>query len=435
GVEADLRIQGSIQVVAESALRDQLFTNMSQVGGQDMGQPGTYQSSYMPGTDAMGPMDGSAYDQASSFRATLFRPSVPVRPPQSAGMGGMANSPQPQARPDIYADQGITSGGGATSMYAMERIDAERETASKSRHRTPFSLRKEATDLGAVDREGEAGSPYIQKTSDLWAQTLAKRRERQAANQRVMSPQAQAQGDRERERENAMRQEAEREREMEAQEERERQMERDAQMQRESMAREQEEMERERERSLQMEREQLQREEEEREREAMAARESEAPREVSNPLRTQRRSPAPVSAERAEPVQERQLLDSRIVLTEVAANRREAILDKGITLKAEPFMESSILTREQAMSLYFSLPFEYAPSTHLIWSSVKYGFSMQTLHALVDSNGTTVLVAKCGDKVFGGFASTPWNTSGVRFGTARCFLFSLTDDLLIPFNR
>ena len=48
--------------------------------------------------------------------------------------------------------------------------------------------------------------------------------------------------------------------------------------------------------------------------------------------------------------------------------------------------------------------------------------------------GPTVVIARSGDFVFGGFASDGWRADGAPFGGPRCFLFSLTLDLKIPFQ-
>jgi len=45
----------------------------------------------------------------------------------------------------------------------------------------------------------------------------------------------------------------------------------------------------------------------------------------------------------------------------------------------------------------------------------------------------TVLLVKANGRVFGGFASDPWRDDGEFFGTAKCFLFSMDNDVKIPF--
>jgi len=46
----------------------------------------------------------------------------------------------------------------------------------------------------------------------------------------------------------------------------------------------------------------------------------------------------------------------------------------------------------------------------------------------------TVLLIKANGQIFGGYASQPWRTDGIEFGNSRCFLFSLSKDIKIPFQ-
>ncbi len=46
----------------------------------------------------------------------------------------------------------------------------------------------------------------------------------------------------------------------------------------------------------------------------------------------------------------------------------------------------------------------------------------------------TIMLIKANGQVFGGFASQPWREDGQSFGNARCFLFSLTKDVKVPFH-
>lgn len=72
---------------------------------------------------------------------------------------------------------------------------------------------------------------------------------------------------------------------------------------------------------------------------------------------------------------------------------------------------------------------------NLIWSLEEYGPSIRDMHCKIDGQGSTVVVVKLGDEIFGGFATQPWRTNGAAFGSRRCFLFSLTKDLKFHCKR
>lgn len=46
--------------------------------------------------------------------------------------------------------------------------------------------------------------------------------------------------------------------------------------------------------------------------------------------------------------------------------------------------------------------------------------------------GPTVILLQSGGFIFGGYASTSWNTSQIAFGTPSSFLFSLTRNTKVP---
>jgi len=62
------------------------------------------------------------------------------------------------------------------------------------------------------------------------------------------------------------------------------------------------------------------------------------------------------------------------------------------------------------------------------------GSSVPILHQKCDSVGPTVIIARSGDHVFGGYASTSWNASKIPFGTGKSFVYSLTRDTKIPYT-
>ena len=46
----------------------------------------------------------------------------------------------------------------------------------------------------------------------------------------------------------------------------------------------------------------------------------------------------------------------------------------------------------------------------------------------------TLMIIKSNGKVFGGYATDPWRHDGSTFGNPRCFLFSISYDIKIPFH-
>eukprot|EP00771_Trimastix_marina_P000416 gnl/Trimastix_PCT/1434.p1 GENE.gnl/Trimastix_PCT/1434~~gnl/Trimastix_PCT/1434.p1 ORF type:complete len:982 (+),score=230.15 gnl/Trimastix_PCT/1434:57-2948(+) len=116
-----------------------------------------------------------------------------------------------------------------------------------------------------------------------------------------------------------------------------------------------------------------------------------------------------------------------------ALQRRRELLAEGLT-EMQPFVESRILDRVQAQILYFNISLAYQAQTVLYYSTTAHPRSLAELHRRSDGHGQTVVVARVGSQVFGGYASTSWNMNGTRFGTPRSFLFSLTRDTRIPYK-
>ena len=44
------------------------------------------------------------------------------------------------------------------------------------------------------------------------------------------------------------------------------------------------------------------------------------------------------------------------------------------------------------------------------------------------------VASQSGEYVFGGYITSEWRGDGVRFGTPKCFLFSVTLDLKLPYH-
>ncbi|KAL0213656.1 hypothetical protein P9112_005840 [Eukaryota sp. TZLM1-RC] len=132
------------------------------------------------------------------------------------------------------------------------------------------------------------------------------------------------------------------------------------------------------------------------------------------------------------------VLSNQQFLSKEAQKKVSEIKSMGFKLtNVPPFAESRILQdlpKEAAFNLYYTLPFVDQPATKLFFSTDTHHRSITTLHALCDSNGPTVVLIKYGDYVFGGYAGSPWNVNQTRFGTPKCFLFSVTKDTKIPYH-
>mmetsp|Transcript_23867 Transcript_23867/g.47489 ORF Transcript_23867/g.47489 Transcript_23867/m.47489 type:complete len:776 (+) Transcript_23867:107-2434(+) len=134
-----------------------------------------------------------------------------------------------------------------------------------------------------------------------------------------------------------------------------------------------------------------------------------------------------------------------------ASERKQRQL-KNIELDAsQMFGDSHILCEnlegdlENAKNLFYSLPGVNAhTTTHLIFNGGEYATTEEyrdmniemLMSAISDIDCPTVFIFKSGDYTFGAYATTPWKTgmeSNDYFGGPKCFLFSLTLDLKIPF--
>ena len=103
-----------------------------------------------------------------------------------------------------------------------------------------------------------------------------------------------------------------------------------------------------------------------------------------------------------------------ISMSEEAEKRKLMLQVNGIKVTQTPFAESKILkSAEQAFMIYYCLPFHNVPPTRLLFGTWQHGNSLSTLHTQCDGNGATVILAKSGDYIFGGYASTSWNTSQI----------------------
>ena len=75
------------------------------------------------------------------------------------------------------------------------------------------------------------------------------------------------------------------------------------------------------------------------------------------------------------------------------------------------------------------------PETALLYASWRHAPGVPTLQQYcMETYAPSVLLVRSGDYVFGGYATDAWNADGVRFGSPKCFLFSVTHDRKIPFH-
>jgi hypothetical protein len=141
---------------------------------------------------------------------------------------------------------------------------------------------------------------------------------------------------------------------------------------------------------------------------------------------------------------------ARYSLTDAAKRRRRQL--GGIVISPSlAFADSSIIGGEQAMNLYLSLPYATGggevegmpaggeprlPVTQLIASLPHInGATMESFVQRFQGLQTpTVVLVRANGNVFGGYAADAWDFSGRFTGTPRCFLFSVTKDVRIPYH-
>lgn len=123
-------------------------------------------------------------------------------------------------------------------------------------------------------------------------------------------------------------------------------------------------------------------------------------------------------------------------LTKLGQRRENQYRENDQVLTFTPFQGSAIITEpSDCRKLYHCFPFKDQPQTQLLFSSLRDGRSIRKMHQLIDGKGITALFIKKDDYVFGGFSACKWNSSGEPFGDRTpSFIFSLTQDALIPFN-
>ena len=103
-------------------------------------------------------------------------------------------------------------------------------------------------------------------------------------------------------------------------------------------------------------------------------------------------------------------------MTEEAEKKKLMLQVNGVKVNHVPFAESKILkTADQAFMIYYCLPFHNVPPTRLLFATWQQGSSISALHTQSDAGGPTVLIARSGEYVFGGYASTSWNTSQIPY--------------------
>jgi hypothetical protein len=129
--------------------------------------------------------------------------------------------------------------------------------------------------------------------------------------------------------------------------------------------------------------------------------------------------------------------ESGLAITSLAlVARKKERRSKGVELAFQPFQRSKIITDpQQALVLYRCFPFKAQPQPHLLFSTNRDGRSIAKMHAQIDDIGITAILIQVGERVFGGFAASKWNSDGVPFGEEGCsFLFNITQDAIIPYK-
>lgn len=137
----------------------------------------------------------------------------------------------------------------------------------------------------------------------------------------------------------------------------------------------------------------------------------------------------------------------RYSLSKEASRKKAARMQQGLEAPNahDAFPDSRLVKGEEAMRLYNIMPLvqdmdEYKwPKTQLLFATwnnyppLLSGFAQIFKEGEV-GYGPTVVLVKCGDHVFGGYASQAWSFSGLYEGKSNSFLFSLTHDCKVPYT-
>lgn len=123
-------------------------------------------------------------------------------------------------------------------------------------------------------------------------------------------------------------------------------------------------------------------------------------------------------------------------IVEMARRKEAKNKSRGIELSFQPFEGSEVISNaSSATALYLCFPFKNMPQTHLLFSSIRDGRSIERMHQLIDNIGITCVLVKKDDLIFGGFAAAKWNSDGEAFGNqTSSFLFSISLDAYIPYR-
>ncbi|KAJ3449345.1 mtor-associated protein meak7 [Anaeramoeba flamelloides] len=151
---------------------------------------------------------------------------------------------------------------------------------------------------------------------------------------------------------------------------------------------------------------------------------------------TEKRQKAPFLSPKTPSFETIRKLPFAISMIVEAEKRERDLLKFNPNFDYKPFEESDVLDEALAMVLYLAIPFKVLPQTVLLYSDVKNERSLQEFHRLVDNKGATIIIMRNEDGfIFGGFASSKWNTNQVYFGNSKCFLFNLSLDTKIPYLK
>ena len=123
-------------------------------------------------------------------------------------------------------------------------------------------------------------------------------------------------------------------------------------------------------------------------------------------------------------------------LEKMAARKQDKYDKQNITFNFHPFNESTIIVNPATrQKLYLSLPFRGVPEPHIIYSSEKNGLNIHTMHKMIDGMGITCIIIKANNQVFGGFAASKWDSTGIpKKDKSSTFLFQINKDAFIPYG-
>ncbi|KAL0232185.1 hypothetical protein PCE1_003181 [Barthelona sp. PCE] len=152
------------------------------------------------------------------------------------------------------------------------------------------------------------------------------------------------------------------------------------------------------------------------------------PKEIDSPI-----SPPPVAPQ---VLSIESVIEPDYMLSVRAEKRMHSRRASGRVIPTDVFEGSTLLVGEEKQVLYNALPFKATPMTRSLFSSKKgdNNHNLRALHSCADQSGPCIIICRSGNHVFGGYSSGPLNTLGNRFGTPKTFLFSITNNTIVPYT-